>query len=474
MTPQSYDDDSMFGSMAGTPAPEKKQVKKRKSWGQQLPEPKTNLPPRYKLDNNFTIVDQSANPLIRKRAKTEDEKEQRRVERVLRNRRAAQSSRERKRQEVEALEAKMNEKERVNQDMERRYRDMEMQLANANAKNLALQQQLELATGGTMAVFRGSVASSPAHTEQFRRAPSPVTFSQELFGSRDAPERSSFSTQATDAPSPFDSPQTVNPASLSPKMGPVDDASNASSSLLTQHPAAMLWTTDLPCQSEEQRPWMASQTVLAQILLISNLVSLALTVSSTLLCPLKMILTSMRTKSTLSPTSSVLASIIWLTTTPSHLTSTSPTLSTTTTTNSRPMYSLRMQLLNQLLACSPNLARPLMDATIGAMRLASEQQLVRNCVNGVGSSDRQDIGGKSPSIESLMTLLWATKVFEMKRQKGLELDVATEVTWLCDELEGSLFSKSAKKHSRRISISAGGIGHGNGRTKSLEGWRRMA
>jgi len=33
----------------GTPQPqhEKKAVKKRKSWGQQLPEPKTNLPPRY-------------------------------------------------------------------------------------------------------------------------------------------------------------------------------------------------------------------------------------------------------------------------------------------------------------------------------------------------------------------------------------------------------------------------------------------
>lgn len=57
MTPQSFDGDSMFGddvgedmgltgSLAGTPAPEKKQVKKRKSWGQQLPEPKTNLPPR--------------------------------------------------------------------------------------------------------------------------------------------------------------------------------------------------------------------------------------------------------------------------------------------------------------------------------------------------------------------------------------------------------------------------------------------
>lgn len=51
MSPQSFDDDSMFGdsmggSVAGTPAPEKKAVKKRKSWGQQLPEPKTNLPPR--------------------------------------------------------------------------------------------------------------------------------------------------------------------------------------------------------------------------------------------------------------------------------------------------------------------------------------------------------------------------------------------------------------------------------------------
>ncbi|KAL2884743.1 basic region leucine zipper [Ceratocystis lukuohia] len=50
-----------------------------------------------------------------KRAKTADEKEQRRVERVLRNRRAAQSSRERKRLEVEALERRNKELEtRIN------------------------------------------------------------------------------------------------------------------------------------------------------------------------------------------------------------------------------------------------------------------------------------------------------------------------------------------------------------------------
>lgn len=51
MTPPD-DEESLFGSsirgsVSGTPAPEKKPVKKRKSWGQQLPEPKTNLPPRY-------------------------------------------------------------------------------------------------------------------------------------------------------------------------------------------------------------------------------------------------------------------------------------------------------------------------------------------------------------------------------------------------------------------------------------------
>ena len=61
-----------------------KPAKKRKSWGQTLPEPKTTLPPR-------------------KRAKTDDEKEQRRIERIKRNRAAAHNSRERKRQETDTL-----------------------------------------------------------------------------------------------------------------------------------------------------------------------------------------------------------------------------------------------------------------------------------------------------------------------------------------------------------------------------------
>jgi len=61
MSPKSYVDDTtdlraLATSMTPapesimgeeTPEPEKKPVKKRKSWGQVLPEPKTNLPPRY-------------------------------------------------------------------------------------------------------------------------------------------------------------------------------------------------------------------------------------------------------------------------------------------------------------------------------------------------------------------------------------------------------------------------------------------
>ncbi|KFY19807.1 hypothetical protein V491_04200, partial [Pseudogymnoascus sp. VKM F-3775] len=157
--------------------PEKKVVKKRKSWGQQLPEPKTNLPPR-------------------KRAKTEDEKEQRRVERVLRNRRAAQSSRERKRQEVEALES-----EKV--AIERRNRDLELRLAEAEARNLALEQQLLRLSSSS------PYLSSPSQKAADVSSSPQVTFSQPLFPSGDS------------APFTNQQPQTVNPASLSPSIRPI-------------------------------------------------------------------------------------------------------------------------------------------------------------------------------------------------------------------------------------------------------------
>jgi len=429
----------MRGDSMG-PAPEKKPVKKRKSWGQQLPEPTTNLPPR-------------------KRAKTEAEKEQRRVERVLRNRRAAQSSRERKRQEVEKLDEEK-------QQLERMVRDMELQLANERTKRLEAERELELeraANGKNMTVFRGSSpaqAHSPAHTEQFRQAPSPVTFSQELFSSRDSPRHESIASSYTIATPPPSNVQTVNPAALSPEIRAVDDSANASSSDMTQHPAAML-CVNLQCQSGEQRPWMVSTSAKTMSQILSHIMATLLisSITSTLLSPLSQICLSLRTGSSLSPTTSILTTIIWLTTkTASLTTSTSKTTSTTTKiTSPRPMLSLRIRLLNQLLACSPNLARPLLDATMAAMRLASEQQLTHDCLTGVGSSDRLD-GRNSPSIESLMTLLWCIKVFQ-KRSNNEQVGRQSE------ELD-ELFRPREVIRSRGISYVSGNIG-----PKSLEEWR---
>lgn len=203
MTPASFDDRetpsrlSAVPEEAGTPGnSEKKSSKKRKSWGQVLPEPKTNLPPR-------------------KRAKTEDEKEQRRVERVLRNRRAAQSSRERKRQEVVALEE--------------RNKELEEALDQARQANYALMEQLKRQShdSGVMApaVPTGSTLQH--------------TLSSQLFG------------QGVDAGS-LDNlvpPSTVNPASLTPEpveqdiesieqpSEPAEPAKAASSNTMTQRPA---------------------------------------------------------------------------------------------------------------------------------------------------------------------------------------------------------------------------------------------
>ncbi|RDA94981.1 hypothetical protein CP533_0166 [Ophiocordyceps camponoti-saundersi (nom. inval.)] len=213
-----------------SPAPadgaDKKPAKKRKSWGQVLPEPKTNLPPR-------------------KRAKTEDEKEQRRVERVLRNRRAAQSSRERKRLEVEALE-KTN-------------KQLQMALVFVQKQNEALVQRVQVLESNS-----GNVTRSPSPFDPLRD--NPVTLSQQLFGSQDDPKISS--EQVADLVGDIlrsSANPTVNPASLSPELTPVSDIAPAalptiegqaglrtttSSSDLTQHPAAML--CDLPCHTSEE------------------------------------------------------------------------------------------------------------------------------------------------------------------------------------------------------------------------------
>ncbi|KAJ5295096.1 Snf7 [Penicillium antarcticum] len=185
---------------------EKKPAKKRKSWGQELPTPKTNLPPR-------------------KRAKTDDEKEQRRIERVLRNRAAAQTSRERKRLEMEKLETEKIRMEQQNQFLIQRLSQME-------TENNRLSQQVAQLS----AEVRGSRSATPKASSPAIESPTltPTLFKQE--GDELPMERIPFPT-----PSVTDYSPTLKPSTLA-------EASDA-----TQHPAAVLCDLQSPLSDDDFR-----------------------------------------------------------------------------------------------------------------------------------------------------------------------------------------------------------------------------
>ncbi|KAF6810804.1 transcriptional activator hac1 [Colletotrichum sojae] len=428
LTPPPFTDDGpTTPADAATPlaaSSEKKPVKKRKSWGQVLPEPKTNLPPR-------------------KRAKTEDEKEQRRVERVLRNRRAAQSSRERKRLEVEALE--------------RRNKELEVALQSVTKANQLLVEELNKFRRDSGMLTRSSSPLDPLR-------PNSVTLSQELFSSQDGHRPSIDETKSLvdDLMSSTQSNATVNPASLSPELSPIPESDEAgaeenktaetnvnSSSDLTQRPAAML--CDLQCHLSEGLPqsWLASRTPLHPTLVFFLQLQTLLVTSSVILSvcqrPLTQIAMSLKAGFSLPPTPSIMKTIIWLVTLPpsSRTRSTSPSSSMTSSTGvstqtrmqSMVMQSqrtrrsaailptLRLKSLQRILTCSPTLARPLMDATMEALRLVSEGcddqagGLSTEFPVGRDSSRAPQTwlnGAQLPSKEVLMTLLWALRVEERK------------------------------------------------------------
>lgn len=389
----------------GSPSGDKKSVKKRKSWGQVLPEPKTNLPPR-------------------KRAKTDDEKEQRRVERVLRNRRAAQSSRERKRLEVEALE--------------KRNKQLETALLQARQANLALMEQVHTLQRNS------GVAPTP-----FRTSP---TFSQELFSSQGGAVVKLEQAQSFEDILSSVSDNTVNPASLSPTLTPVPEAeeddeeptvdaapvadATTTTSPEASHPAVMC--SDLQCRSAEVPRWLASQQASHPAL---PLIQLLLTSTSTMVSmfqrPLMQIAMSLRAGYSLPPTPAILNTIIWLVTTPMP----SPSLKATTSTSSTSMNSsttsstgspagaqprtrlsstLRLKSLRKILTSSPILARPLTDATMAVLRLVSTEG--RDAFPGFdGKAEFKAAnpwrnGAELPSKEVLFAVLWTIKVEERRME----------------------------------------------------------
>ena len=370
-----------------------------------------------------------------KRAKTEDEKEQRRIERVLRNRQAAQSSRERKRQEVEKLEGEKHTIERQNYLLRQRLMQVEHE-------KFQLQQELAKARG--------------------EKAPVKNTASKALLASSGPPSPMSSSTaikQELDdyLPSPQTTPQPMHPRSSFSSESPSSsrsssptgtdfDARHATPSDMTQHPAAMLcglqclseaatWRpSSTRCSSAEQRrrhpsaastrrrrrsPPRPSATHLPCRTLLS-------TVLSTPLSPLSPLFTSSKPGSRPSTASTPPTTFLlmpWLISTPgnnplvgsltrnllptqppspitqSRLTPSTPTsLAAPCPRTSFPNPSssrrattastFRISLLRRLLASSPIMARPSTDATGRALQMKTRYALR-------GSSGRSGIVERS-------------------------------------------------------------------------------
>ena len=329
---------------------------------------------------------------VSKRARTDDEKEQRRIERVLRNRQAAQSSRERKRQEVEKLEG---EKSLIEQQNEH----LKSQLLRVEHEKFQLTQQIAK-MASEMEVFKHGSSVSASTTSSPQQGPSlsqhDQLIKQEL---DDYPFALPTPQQSLGAPSvkSFSSPSTAtySVSSTPASIGLGLEALTASPDM-TQHPAAML--CDLQCQSMEACQASTQPTTRheAAIRLYSaNLLCLTVisAVYSQLIWPLRMIFVSLRMGSSLPPsmmtTPMVLPLIRWLTSTPTNLlppstpTASQPKTSPTTAMSTRRTASskapiLCLRLLRRLLLSSPSLARPRRAATGRALRLKTSDALCRN------------------------------------------------------------------------------------------------
>ena len=341
----------------------------------------------------------------RKRAKTEDEKEQRRIERVLRNRQAAQSSRERKRQEVEKLEGEKMSIEEQNKMLKERLMTVEhekFQLAQQVAKMTAEMGKYRRSSLAPSSVVTSSAPSPSLHPDLFRQS----NIKQEI---DDYPFSLPTPQHSTTLGSSLTPPSTSSAYSRSPSPAHGSFGVMTSSPDMTQHPAEMLCglqcqsgaASILPTSPDMDRPHRQKQifsTLSTQIYLMT----LISAVYSHLLHPLRQIFISLRTGSplpinqttTIPPMTFLL--IRWLISTPANLMTTSPTKATTSTISPH-TPTFRLRLLQRLLLCSPALARPLKDAAGGASRLKTSYALNRMS-NGMGKDVLVGRNGKVTSL----------------------------------------------------------------------------
>ncbi|KAJ9656354.1 transcription factor that binds to CRE motif [Neophaeococcomyces mojaviensis] len=305
--------------------------KKRKAWGQPVPEIVPILPPR-------------------KRAKTAEEKEQRKNERILRNRRAADKSRQRQK-------AAQAELEQQNKD-----------LAAENAQLKALLKQ-----HGLLGDFK------------FATPPSSVDFSiaSPMEEDDDGP------TFSADTPAPSLPPQE------SPTLAPTLDLNKVtiqSTSLqetgMTQYPAVVL--CDLQCQPvlDSKLRFLQPSSMVNTVLTLIHYLTIAKNSLTSTLSPISRVYQIL--EQALAQTSTQLESIVLNNFELIHILISMPSTST------QPAV-FRLKLLSRLLACNPSLA-PLL--TMAADR-ALQQRLSEE--NWTTDPDHRW------AVASLMTIKWSIR-----------------------------------------------------------------
>jgi transcriptional activator HAC1 len=362
--------------------------KKRKAWGQPVPEIKQILPPR-------------------KRAKTAEEKEQRKNERILRNRRAADKSRQRQKAAVAELEARQN---RIVQE-------------NASLRDLLAKYQsrfgvqADFPAPAPVAVDDGFLDGEGATPSPFDRKSS-ISHTPFTPSSYDSPEPESshqHDSHPTLVHSDDVTPLKLESPVLAPQLNlvkehseshPMDSMTTFQSfpavSGMTQYPAAVL--CDLQCQPETWAMKLpafpsspASHFGLSYLLQVFQTLTIFHTFSTTTLLPLCNLFQILAQRLSMTSTEQDFSSI--LTNFPLiH------SLISMPSTPTRPAV-FRTKLLSRLLACNPHMARLLLAATDRAL-----QQVVSED----GFAEDPD---RRWTWSSLMTIKWVIVRLEREHRK---------------------------------------------------------
>ena len=363
--------------------------KKRKAWGQPIPEFKVVLPPR-------------------KRAKTSEEKEQRKNERVIRNRKAADKSRQRQKAAVAELEVKQTQ--------------MEAELAALRAQLDQYQStfgSLPESDTGQAVFVRTTADADTSEISQIIQDYSAPNFDFPSTSPLTA-DRGPSSFAATPAPTLSTDSPSIGTASRSPVLAPTLFSSHQDSSTvfdevlhsqfmklphftedsgMTQYPAAIL--CDPLCQPETSMKASRSTKPIQQfnlwlyLMSMINLLTIYETFSITMLSPMCRIFQILAESS---PMTSLEPGLV-----DSHFPLIHSLITTPTSRTTRPVF--RMKLLSRLLACSPSTARLLVAATDRAL-----QRLV--------SDDTFSTDPESTRMwASLLTVKWAIKRLEKEHER---------------------------------------------------------